>query len=125
MEEQADFFSPKHKRLLSIATWARYLAWATLILTIISVGFGAVLQFLTELRQAQTMISPSQDFLEFTGLIKGDPYFWIDILLDTIQGIFRAVIYYIALTGISLGLNMIVETDINYRERKVMEGNNE
>jgi hypothetical protein len=33
----------------------------------------------------------------------------------------RGIIYYLVLKGISLGLNMIVETDINYRERKQEE----
>jgi len=30
--------------------------------------------------------------------------------------VLRGIIYYLVLKGISLGLNMIVETDINYRE---------
>jgi len=32
--------------------------------------------------------------------------------------ILRGVVYFLVLKGISLGLNMVVETDINYREKK-------
>ena len=41
MEEQ-DFFSANHKRLLSLATWAKYLAWVALIFTIFRMGMDIV-----------------------------------------------------------------------------------
>ena len=32
MDEQEEFFSPKHKQLLNIATWAKYLAWVAIVI---------------------------------------------------------------------------------------------
>ncbi len=39
MNEQQDFFSSNHNRLLSIAIWAKYLAWIALVVSILySIG---------------------------------------------------------------------------------------
>jgi hypothetical protein len=39
-----------------------------------------------------------------------------------IRVLVEGAIYYLVLKGIALGLNMIVETDINYRDKKAEEG---
>ncbi|MFZ5856660.1 MAG: hypothetical protein ACOYZ6_07505 [Chloroflexota bacterium] len=121
METQDDFFSPKHKRLLNIATWAKWLAWAMLILTIINYGIIAIARFL----QFPMTPNQSQPITSFLNFFELSPTFWIDLIADTILGMLKAVIYFLVLKGISLGLNMIVETDINYREKSIVEGDND
>lgn len=121
METQDDFFSPKHKRLLNIATWAKWLAWVMLILTIIKYGLGAIASFL-QFSRASSQFQSATDFLNF---YESSPSFWINLIADTILGMLKAVIYFLVLKGVSLGLNMIVETDINYREKSTVEGDNE
>lgn len=51
MNEQEEFFSPKHKRLLNIATWAKYLAWIALVALIVEAitnYFGVINIFNTQ-----------------------------------------------------------------------------
>lgn len=46
----------------------------------------------------------------------------IKLLFESISMMIKGVVYFLILKGISLGLNMIVETDINYREKKEQGG---
>jgi hypothetical protein len=120
MEEQSDFFSPKHKRLLSIATWAKYLAWMVLIFGILGVGID-VIRYLVGIQQMTAGIPQSVN--GFWSAIKDAPIYVGDIISNAINDLLRVMIYYLVLKSISLGLNMVVETDINYREEKRTEGN--
>jgi hypothetical protein len=104
MTEQEEFFSPNHKRLLDIATWAKYLAWVVLIVYILS-AIGTYIQ--------EKNISAY--YQQFIGV--QHPSYLISIYLECLGVFLRGVVYFLVLKGISLGLNMIVETDINYRER--------
>lgn len=103
--EQEEFFSSNHKRLLTIANWARYLAWIALVAYILLAG----LQILP--RQSFGDFPPQDTQLEQLRRVAGAAV----VLL-------RGVIYYLVLKGISLGLNMIVETNINYREQQEQDG---
>jgi hypothetical protein len=52
-------------------------------------------------------------------LFQLDPlYYSIDVMADIVSALLRGIIYYVVLKSISLGLNMIVETDVNYREQE-------
>ena len=46
----------------------------------------------------------------------------LDIIARMARSLLNGVVYYVVLKSISLGLNMIVETDINYREKKEKGG---
>ncbi|HEX2997721.1 MAG TPA: hypothetical protein VHP14_23060 [Anaerolineales bacterium] len=103
MTEQEEFFEPNHKRLLSIATWAKYLAWVALVIYTL----WAILTVFISFSNNGNPIQPSAGLWEeFKSAINVGITF------------LRGVIYYLVLKGISLGLNMIVETDINYRDRE-------
>jgi hypothetical protein len=111
MNEQEEFFLPNHKRLLSIAVWAKYLAWIALVVYIL----WAVLQVF----QYQTFIGNSQGQLDgWRFLLKNEPFQAFRLIVDIAATVLKGIIYYVVLKGISLGLNMIVETDINYREQE-------
>lgn len=117
MNEKEDFFSPKHKQLLNIATWAEYLAWIVLIYYIFRAGL-IIFQYQISLQGLQAITEPSQSFQGFLSLLKTQPSYMIDIIISIVSFFLRGGVFYLILKGISLSLNMIVETDINYRDQK-------
>ena len=113
MTDQQEFFSPKHKQLLSIATWSRYLAWVVLVVYIL----WAIATFINY----STMV-PGVYFKNFFQLWGENPSLVINALFAVASTILRGVIAFVVLKAVSLGLNMIVETDINYREKENQRG---
>jgi len=107
MNEQGTFFSPNHNRLLNIATWAKNIAWIVLVIYILSSG--------TEIIRFQNNIELSQNFI---GDVANKPMDTFRLVVNMTVIVLKGVVYYLILKGISLGLNMIVETDINYRWRE-------
>jgi hypothetical protein len=115
MSEQEEFFSPKHKQLLSIATWAKYLAWVVLILAIINAGL-IILQKQNYFEQTQV---PSGTYQDYWDMVRQEPIYYLsDLGSDLVTVLLRGIVLYLILKGISLGIMMIVGTDINYREIK-------
>jgi hypothetical protein len=112
MEDQAEFFSPKHKQALSIATWAKYIAWIALAVSIISpiTGYVGALNFYQSVA-ATNGLAP-----DFLNELKHNPAYAFSVLVNVLNRTLVGLAYFLVLQGISLGLNMIVETDINYRE---------
>ena len=53
------------------------------------------------------------------GVISHQPIFILDVLLQMARVLLQGAIYYLVLKGVALGINMIIETDINYREKSV------
>lgn len=115
MNEQEEFFSPNHKRLLNIATWAKYLAWAALIVN----GFYAMGVYIQEQAQYSYFGGSYGQFGEF---LKSNSSYTMGLLVEIVSVFFKGVVYFILLKSISLGLNMIVETDINYRDNREQGG---
>jgi len=107
-----DFFSPKHKRLDRVARIANIFSWLVLIFYIIY----AVVSFFGKPYSLilSSLQSPQTD--NIIDMLTGDPFLYVQIIMDTLSIIMRGVIYGLVLKGISLGLNMIIETDLNYRE---------
>lgn len=104
MTEREEFFSPNHNRLLNIAAWAKYLAWVVLVVYILNV----VLQVFQHQYFASNI--PVQQGSRFLNELR--------LTVSVATTLLRGVVSYLVLKGISLGLNMIVETDINYREQQ-------
>ena len=107
MNEEKDLFLPSHKRLLNIATWAQHIAWVVLVAYILLAG--------TEIIRFQNNIEASQNF---GGSLPNDPLDIFRLVINMAALVLKGIVYYLVLKGISLGLNMIIETDINYREQK-------
>lgn len=125
MAEQEQFFSPGHNRLLNIAVWAKYLAWLALIYSIVQAGL-VIFQYQADLQRIYMWTSPASATLTLKELFEFDPlHFSIDVLLDIASALLRGVLFYVILKSVFLGLNMIVETDINYRENSRSGGNDE
>jgi hypothetical protein len=113
MEEQEGFFSQNHNRLLNIATWSKYLAWIVLIVYILLV-VTQVIQLLLAKDDGNFAGATSQSL---STMLRENPFNVFRLAVNMTATMLRGFIYYIVLIGISLGLNMIVETDINYREK--------
>lgn len=124
MNEQEEIFSQKHKSLLNIATWAKYLASLALVVYII-LALSIVFQKQAQFQQMQAMTGSFQGSLSYWESVKQDPFFYlVDIGLDMISVLLSGFFYFVVLKGISLGLNMIVETDINHRDKENQAGAN-
>lgn len=117
MTESQDFFSQKHKWLLNIADWAKYLAWISLVVYIF-LSVSVIFQKLVFIQQMQGVVGSFGNFEYFWEMVKQDPlYHLFDIGTSMISVLLRGVIYFVVLKAVSLGLTMIVETNINYREK--------
>jgi len=114
MTEQQAFFSSNHNRLLSIATWSRYLAWVVLVIYILAAP-GVYIQ--EQNRQVLSNAIPSH-YLSFSKLLADNQLYAFSVFVEIASTFLKGIVSFLVLKGISLGLNMIVETDINYREQK-------
>jgi len=113
MNEQEDFFTKDHGRLLDIAVLSKNISWVVLIVYILS---------------AVTLIFPygspynsigHENQIQF-GLwsdVYANPFDGFNLVISMAAKVLQGVVYFLVLKGVSLGLNMIVETDLNYRER--------
>ena len=119
MGEQENFFSQNQERLLIIAVWAKYLAWVVLFVNILLAG-ARIIQFQnTENYRAIISNGMPQSLIE---ILRDDPLKAFQLGINMVAIVLRGVVYYLVLKGIHLGLNMIVETDINYREKSIEKG---
>ncbi|HJR79773.1 MAG TPA: hypothetical protein VJ821_06860 [Anaerolineales bacterium] len=115
MNEQENFFSPNHKRLLNIATSAKYLAWIVPVIYLIY-----AIAIYIEQRTIYLYYGGSSPFSipDFTDFLIRIPSFGLSILAEMFGVFLKGIIYSVVLKGVSLGLTMIVETDINHRTEK-------
>lgn len=115
MDEQDDFFTPQHERLLSIATWAKYLAWVVIVVY----SLWAIGTYFQEQNYYLYYRGfSSLTYSDFIDLLKNVPSYGFSVFIEMVGVFLKGIIYFLVLKGISLGLNMIVETNINYREHK-------
>ena len=105
VESNDEFFAPKHKRLVRISATANIFTWIVVVFFVLQ----AISQYLN--------LTSQQRFQSVMEMFKEYPESAIDFFLNIINIILKGVVYWLTLKGISLGLNMIVETDLNYRER--------
>lgn len=109
MDEQKDFFTKNHGRLLDIAVAAKNVAWVVLVVYILSAG----------LRIIQYQYDQSTGgLLALWMLLTNSPIEFLRFIINILATVLRGVVYYLVLKGIYLGLNMIIETDINYRKQE-------
>ena len=110
MAESESFFTRNQDRLLNIAGWANFAAWVVLVIYSIAA--------FSEFIQGQYAYSYQfQRQAIFSEIIKEQPLFALNTLANTASVLVKGIIYFLLSKGVSLGLYMIVETDINYREQ--------
>jgi len=100
-----EFFTPKHKKLERISGTANIFAWIVLAFF----ALQSISQFLN--------ITSQQSFQSTIDLFRGDPEWAIGFFLNIINILLKGVVYWLILKGVSLGLNMIVESDLNQKEK--------
>jgi hypothetical protein len=108
MTEQDALFDWKHARLWRISFASDFLASVAIVVFV----FLALAEIYSGNQQAQRQYQTS-----LIGLFSQEPIFILDVLLRIIRLLLEGAVYCLVLRGIALGLNMIVETDINYREK--------
>jgi hypothetical protein len=113
MEKQNDLFDWKHLRLWRMSSAAD--VWASIVIIVfIFLAFGEVYRY--------NQFAHSQFQTNLRGLFSQKPIYILDVSLQMLRVLVEGAIYYLVLKGLALGLNMIVETDINYRDKSIEEG---
>ncbi len=116
MKKQNDLFDWKHLKL-----WRMSYAidlWASLVIIVfVFLAFGEVYRY--------NQFAHSQFQTNLIGLFSQEPVYILDVSLQMVRVLIEGAIYYLVLKGIALGLNMIVETDINYRDKVLKKVQNE
>jgi hypothetical protein len=109
------FITKNHDRLLRIASFSRIFAWIALIFQIlysVMMFFEFQIPYLVQtITKGNSSEIPMalRSFLDYLIL----PNTGLLVLLT------RGIIYFLVLKGISAGLKMIVETDLNYKEKNL------
>jgi len=122
MNDQDEFFTKKHDRLLAVAVWSKYLAW------VVPVVFAvlALTTFIGNMNMYRVNFgSFGRPIEDFSDLFKQFPGSALSLLLEAGSTLVKGGIYFLILKGISLGLNMIIETDLNYRGKNMLGVGNE
>jgi hypothetical protein len=112
MREKNELFDRKHLRLWRISAQADFLSNIVLVVYI-----------LIAIAQAYEYITNNNLYISnLTNDIFQGPAFILKAFLYTAVLLLQGGVYYVALKGIALGLTIIVETDINYRDSENQEG---
>jgi hypothetical protein len=102
-----NFFTAKHARLTRIASVANVFAWIILAVQILLVYFR-FFQF------QQSSLMAISDFMD---VLNHNLLYTIRLVVDLVSVFLQGIVSWLVLKGISVGLNMIVETDLNYKEK--------
>lgn len=109
MSTQDDPFDWKHHRLWRMSKAADVLS------VIVAIGF--LLLAIYELVNYNSLANARYQ-TDLIGLFSREPIFILDVLSQVARVFLEGAFYYLMLKGIALGLDMIVETDINYRAQE-------
>jgi ABC-type antimicrobial peptide transport system permease subunit len=122
MSEKEELFTKDQNRLMSIAGWANNLAWVMLVVYLLL----AALTIFLDQADYQRMHSITGGFAsssDYWRMARIDPfYYFLDIGSDILSRVLAGFMYYVVLKGISLGLYMVIETDMNYRGKEKQGG---
>lgn len=111
MNEQKELRTSKYKPLYSIASWSKNIAWIVLVIYILV----AIQTFFQSQDIFVSLISKQNSGTGVAGLLT-EVLSIMSILIPVLGDFLKGVVYFLTLKGISLGLYMLVETDVNYRE---------
>jgi hypothetical protein len=109
-----DFFTAKHARLIRIANIANVFAWVVIAVFILAVG-AKFIQVESSYYMQQNIYMNTDQNLSFANMLAGNLVYAASFYVNLISIFLQGMVFGLVLKGISLGLNMIVETDLNYR----------
>lgn len=122
MSEQEDLFTNDQNRLMSIAGWANNLAWVMLVFYLL---LAALTIFLDQVnyQRMQIMTSGFESSLDYWEMMRANPlHYLLGIGSSILSRVLTGFVYYIVLKGISLGLYMVIETDMNCHAKENQGG---
>lgn len=120
-EESTEVLTKKNHKLLNIAKACEVFAWIVLILFLFNsyTTFTNITQFVEtkSINDSTFTTTPSSIELNngYFDQVKTNPLFFFKIAVDVLVVVSRGVLGFLTLYGISFGLKMIVETEVNYR----------
>ncbi len=114
-----DSFTKKHARLTRIATISNLFAWIVFIGNILLIG-ARVVEVQNSYNYQSIAFAQSPNFGE---MLSKNPLFTASFAIDLLSILWQGIAYGLTLKGISLGLNMIVEIDLNYKDKLKGESN--
>ena len=117
---EEDFFTEKHNRLARIASWANLFAWIVFIVHILWVGASFIQTQTNYELQLRMNVGQGPHFIE---MLEQNLLYAVSLFVNLIGIFLRGVVYALTLKGVSLGLNMIIETDLNSKENSRGESN--
>jgi len=109
-----DFITKKHGRLMNIASVANIFAWIALGSQVLYMGARFIQLQNSYMMQTMTTGFGQPDFMEMLGR---NPVYTFSLIVDLASILIRGIVYWLVLRGISFGLYMIVETDLNYKDK--------
>ena len=115
-----DFFTARHNRLTTIAKFANITGWIVLIAYafFLVVGTYQSRDLFTSLSFHNLQVSGVWAIMQnLWSDLSQNGYEGIHIIVSALQSFLQGVAAFLLLIGLSLGLRMIVETDLNYKEK--------
>jgi hypothetical protein len=112
MGEENNLFDWKHVRLWRFSSIAGIFAALAIIISIF-LALGEIYRY--------DRFAHNQFQINLIGLFSQKPIYIFDMSLQMVKVLLQGAVFYVMLKGTELGLNMIVETDINYREKATEE----
>jgi hypothetical protein len=113
MNNQNDLFDWKHLNLWKTSSRADVLS-SIVVIIFAFLALGEAYRY--------NQLAHNQFQTNLIGLFSQEPIYILDVMFQMARVFLEGAVYYLVLKGIALGLDMIVETDINYREREVEGG---
>ena len=112
---EQEYFTSKHAKLDNLASATNIFAWIVLFSQILYVA-ARFIQFQNSY-ELQGMFSGTgqPSFLE---MLSHNTAYTLSVIVDLANILIKGVVYWLVLRGVSFGLNMIVETDLNYRDEE-------
>jgi len=101
----------QHAKLTRIAVTANVFVWVVLIFYVLAAGA----------RWFSIQTLAAQSGLVFSDQMSNNPAYTLDVYLTVASRVMEGIIAALVLKAASLGLFMIVETDLNYRAAKEKE----
>jgi hypothetical protein len=113
--DDISFITKQHDRLLRIAFFSNIFAWIALVFQILYTVMMFLVYEIPSMINNVTNGTSSETSKVFGSLVG----YLIHPNSGLINTLLNGIIYFLVLKGISAGLNMIVETDLNYKEKSI------
>ena len=107
------FYTDKHKRLDTIAKAAQVMAWVVLVFVVIF----AILRFIGEVNITINFFQGYPVTQSFQELLKLNPWYALSLLSEMFYNALKSLIWFLVLKGLSMGLYIIIEIDLNSKEK--------